>query len=210
MQSVRQITYTCVCAWERTCVCTFRAGQRRQKVSSVCPAMSQIIITQIWFGSWMFWLQFPLLKQADPHPVVLLGHMAFAGWRAIGLVGAADEGEMHVRLAIWKKDSLKCAMRCNKRRKVSRFWKKKNTCMTAWWFGVGDTVTCDQLYTDSWQYEYSLLWNMQENWTPCSTKVMEKIWLSCVFAWWFIHLTTDCPWINVFTLKNTSNSPVRR
>lgn len=65
MQSAPQITRVCVRENVRTC--TFSTGH---KDFSAWLAVSQIIITQIWFGSRVFWLQFPLLKQSDTHPVL--------------------------------------------------------------------------------------------------------------------------------------------
>lgn len=55
-----------VCLREKVCTRTFSTGH---KDFSARLAVSQMIITQIWFGSRVFWLQFPLLKQSDTHPV---------------------------------------------------------------------------------------------------------------------------------------------
>lgn len=65
-----------VCLRENVRTRTFSTGH---KDFSARLAVSQMIITQIWFGSWVFWLQFPLLKQSDTHPVCT----AFTDARAI-------------------------------------------------------------------------------------------------------------------------------
>ena len=58
----------CECVRAPTHTHTYCTGH---KEFSACLAMSQIIIiTQIWFGSRVFWLQFPLLKQSDTHQVL--------------------------------------------------------------------------------------------------------------------------------------------
>lgn len=58
-------THVCVRLHETVHTCTFSTGHE----DSARLAVSQIIITQMWFGSRVFRLQFPLLKKSDTHLV---------------------------------------------------------------------------------------------------------------------------------------------
>lgn len=82
-------THMYVCAGKSPRTHMHRTGHNFFLASLV---RSQIIITQIWFGSRVFWLQFHLLKQSALQSCSeLLGHTSFSDWRTVWREGGGGQ-----------------------------------------------------------------------------------------------------------------------